>query len=147
VNFGCPRAQECCGQAQSVTSIVTLRCYTQVIMPASTHAFPVVGGSARAERHCKARQGRRGKTAPTFELTFTVVRFLETVDRLRRKSLVTTAVLCLFVVAEEEIAVLSALPLKLMDGTLAPFPLMDAGGVALIRYSMAWLPFATKQTV
>jgi hypothetical protein len=84
VNFGSPRAQKCCGQANPSLRLSLYGCYTQVIMPASTHALLVVGGSARAERHCKARQGRRGKTAPTFELTFTVVRFLEAVDRVRR---------------------------------------------------------------
>jgi hypothetical protein len=60
-------------------------CYTQVIMPASADAFPVVGGRCTGRAHrCKARQGRRGKTAPTFELTFTVVRFLDGVERRRR---------------------------------------------------------------
>ena len=42
-------------------------CYTQVIMPASTDAFPVVGGRCTGRPHqCKAKQGRRGKTTLKF---------------------------------------------------------------------------------
>jgi hypothetical protein len=41
-------------------------CYTQDIMPASNDAFPVVGGRCTGRAHrCKAKQGRRGKTALT----------------------------------------------------------------------------------
>jgi hypothetical protein len=51
-------------------------------MLASTDAFQVVGGRCTGRAHrCKAKQGRRGKTALTFELTFTVVRFLDGVER------------------------------------------------------------------
>ena len=42
-------------------------CYTEVIMLASADAFPVVGGRCTGRAHrCNAKQGRRGKTAPTF---------------------------------------------------------------------------------
>jgi hypothetical protein len=42
-------------------------CYTQVIMPTGADAFPVVGGGCTSRaRRCKAKQGRRGKTALTF---------------------------------------------------------------------------------
>src|ERR1700678_3320442 len=42
-------------------------CYTQVIMPTSADAYPVVGGSCTGrERRCKPKQRRRGKTALTY---------------------------------------------------------------------------------
>jgi hypothetical protein len=43
-------------------------CYTQVIMPTGADAFSAVGGRCTGrERRCKAKQGRRGKTALTCE--------------------------------------------------------------------------------
>jgi hypothetical protein len=61
------------------------RCYTQVIMPTSNDAFPVVGGRCTGKAHrCKARQGRRGKTAPTLVLNLTVVRLMDGIKRRRR---------------------------------------------------------------
>jgi hypothetical protein len=88
IDFGSPQvrprgAQECCGQAYSVTSNCHFTVgYTQVSMPARADAFPVGGGGCTGRAHrCKARQRRRGKTAPTFVSTFTVVRFLDGVDR------------------------------------------------------------------
>ena len=39
-------------------------CYTQVITPTSADTFPVVGDICTGgARRCKAKQGRRGKTA------------------------------------------------------------------------------------
>jgi hypothetical protein len=44
--------------------------------------LPVVGGTCTGKAHwCKAKQSRRGKTAPTFELDFTLVRFFGGVER------------------------------------------------------------------
>jgi hypothetical protein len=41
-------------------------CYTQVITRTTADAFPVVGGRCTGRaRRCKAKQGRRGKTALT----------------------------------------------------------------------------------
>jgi hypothetical protein len=67
-------------------------------MPARADAFPVVGGGCTGRAHrCKAKQRRRGKTAPTFVSTFTVVRFLDGVEREGdRISLVTMAARCFF---------------------------------------------------
>jgi hypothetical protein len=43
-------------------------CYTEVIMLASADVFPVVSGRCTGRaRRCKAKQGPRGKTAPTAE--------------------------------------------------------------------------------
>jgi hypothetical protein len=42
-------------------------CYIQVITPASADVFPMVGGRCTGRAHrCKAKQGRRGKTALKF---------------------------------------------------------------------------------
>ena len=61
-------------------------CDHRVITPTGADAFPVVGGRCTGRaRRCKAKQGRRGKTALTCGLlTPTVVRFLGRVERGRR---------------------------------------------------------------
>jgi hypothetical protein len=42
-------------------------CYTRVITPASADVLPMVGGRCTGRTHrCKAKQGRRGKTALKF---------------------------------------------------------------------------------
>lgn len=56
-----------------------------------------LAADARLERTgARPKQRRRGKTAPTFVSNFTVVRFLDGVDRGDRISLVTMAARCFF---------------------------------------------------
>jgi hypothetical protein len=60
-------AQECCGKAYSSFSCHFIVRYTQVIMLTSSD---VSGGDGRMHgraRQCKAKQGRHGKTALTYE--------------------------------------------------------------------------------
>jgi len=46
-------------------------CYTQLITPKSADELPVVGGRCTGgARRCKARQGRRGMTAPIYVNTY-----------------------------------------------------------------------------
>ena len=59
-------AQECCGQGDPSLLMSHYGLLHQVIMPTSADAFPVVGGRCTGRaRRCKAKQGRRGKTALT----------------------------------------------------------------------------------
>ncbi len=54
------------GRNPSLRCHITV-CYTQVITPASADVFPMVGGRCTDRTHrCKAKQGRRGRTALIF---------------------------------------------------------------------------------